>query len=63
MFGIAFEKYKSAFNTKKFIWRKKYSLDKKIISNFKGLKSLKMTKTYFWQKLKNETFAKKCFFT
>jgi hypothetical protein len=35
----------------------------KIESAFKDLKSLKITKTHFWQKLKNEVFAKKCFIT
>jgi hypothetical protein len=30
-------------------------------SAFKGLKSLKIIKTQFMQKIKNKTFAKKCF--
>jgi hypothetical protein len=36
-----------------------YLFGKIIESNFKGAKSLKMAKTQFWQKLKNEAFAKK----
>jgi hypothetical protein len=41
--------------------KKKYSFGKKIKSAFKGLKSLKMTKKYFWQKFKNETCPKALF--
>jgi hypothetical protein len=32
-------------------------------SSFKGLKSLKIVKTHFWQKIKNKTFAQKLFLT
>ena len=43
-FGIAFDKRKSIFNTKK-----KYSFNKKIIKNtFNGSKSIKMIRTYVW---------------
>jgi hypothetical protein len=38
--------------------KKKYSFSKKKIkSAFKGLKSLKIAKTNFWQKFKNKSFA------
>jgi hypothetical protein len=36
---------------------------KKIKIAFKGLKSLKIAQTHFWQKLENEAFAQKRFFT
>jgi hypothetical protein len=42
---------------KKSIWRKKYLFDKKIKNAFNGSKSLKITKTHFWQKFKNKAFA------
>jgi CRISPR/Cas system-associated protein Csx1 len=42
--------------------KKKYSFGKKIKSIFKGLKSLKIVKMHFWQKLKSKAFAKKFFF-
>jgi hypothetical protein len=44
---------------KKSVRRKKYSFGKKIKSTFKGSKSLKITKTHVWQKLKNEAFVQK----
>ena len=48
MFEIAFERSKSAFNTKKIRLNKKnYLFDKKIKSTFKGPKILKMAKTHF----------------
>jgi hypothetical protein len=48
----------------KFLKKKKNTrLVKKIESVFKSSKSLKMVKTHFWQKLKNEAFAKKRFLT
>jgi hypothetical protein len=49
LFGIAFEGPKNVFNTQKAL--------------FKSPKSLKMTKTQFWKKLKNEVFVQKHFFT
>jgi hypothetical protein len=47
----------------KFLKKKNTRLVKKIESVFKGSKSLKMAKTHFWQKLKNEAFAKMRFLT
>ena len=35
---------------KKYVWRKKYSFDKKIKSAFKGLKNLKIVKKTFLAK-------------
>jgi hypothetical protein len=59
-----FEGSKSAFNTQKVrLKKKKYSFGKKIKIAFKGPKSLKIAQTHFWQKLKNEAFAQKHFFT
>ena len=56
---------KMCLTFKKFVWRKKFLFGKKkkkkIENAFKGPKSLKMIKTYFWQKLKNEAFAIKQF--
>ena len=49
MFEIAFEEAKSAFYTQKIYLKKKYLFDKKIKSAFKGPKSLKWQKMYFWQ--------------
>jgi hypothetical protein len=58
-----FERFKSTFNTQKVNLKNIYMFGKKIKSAFKDLKSLKIAKTHFWQKLKNEVFAKKCFIT
>jgi hypothetical protein len=63
MFGIAFEGPKSIFNIQKTRLKKKYSFGKIIKSAIDGLKCLKIVKTHFWQKLKNETFAQKLFLT
>ena len=43
--------------------KKKYLFDRKIKSVFNGLKSQKIAKIYFWQKLKNEDFTQKLFLT
>jgi hypothetical protein len=51
------------FNIQKVRLNKKYSFGKKIKSAFQGPKSLKIVKTHFWQKLKNEAFAQKCLLT
>jgi hypothetical protein len=55
---------KSVFNTQKVRLKKKkkYSFGKNIKSAFKDPKSLKMAKTHFWQKLKNEAFLPKSSF-
>jgi hypothetical protein len=41
--------------------KKKPIWQKKLKSAFKGLKHLKITKTDFWQNVKNESFVKKYF--
>jgi hypothetical protein len=53
LFGYAFERFKSAFNTQKVhLEKKKNPFSKKKNENtFNGPKSLKMTKRHFWQKL------------
>ena len=61
--GLCLRDLKVLLTLKKFVSVNKYSFGKKIISAFNGPKSLKIAKTHFWQKLKNEAFAQKLFLT
>jgi hypothetical protein len=63
MFEIMFEGSKSTFNTKKTLLKKNIRLVKKIKNIFKWSKNLKIVKRHFWQKLKNEAFTQKLYFS
>jgi hypothetical protein len=64
MFGCMFDWPKSTFNTQKVYLKKKNTcLVKKFENAFNNKNNLKMTKTHFLQKLKNEVFIKKRFLT
>jgi hypothetical protein len=62
LFGIAFERHKSIFNTQKNMFEeKKYLFSKKIKSASNGLKNLKITKTHFGKSLKMKLLSKSFF--
>jgi hypothetical protein len=67
VWACIFEELKSTFNTKKIRLKKekkkKKPLVKKIKSIFNSPKSLKITKTHFYHKLKNKAFVKNHFLT